>query len=127
MKVLVFGTFDHFHPGHHFVLSEAAKRGDLSVVIARDANVQKIKGKRPQESEEIRKKSIQDAFPDAHIFLGDEKDFLVPVRSVKPDLILLGYDQRLPPGVTESDLEASIERLPAFEPQKYKSSLRRSA
>jgi len=125
MRVLVFGTFDHLHPGHHFVLSEAAKRGELYVVVARDLNVQKIKGKLPQESEEIRKKSLQDAFPDAHIVLGDEKDFLVPVRSVKPDLILLGYDQQLPPGVSEDDLQVHSERLPAFRPEQYKSSLRR--
>lgn len=124
MKILVFGTFDHLHPGHRFVLDEAMKRGDLSVVVARDASVETIKRKTASQSEQERLAAIQDAYPDATVMLGDESDFLAPVRDSKPDLILLGYDQNMPPGVQESDLPCPIERLPAFHPEKYKSSLR---
>src|SRR3989338_7504282 len=123
MRVLVFGTFDRLHPGHSFVLNEAQKRGDLFVVIARDANVQRIKGKRPRQSENERRAVVQRAVPHATVILGDPDDFLAPVRQIQSDLILLGYDQNLPPGVTESDLQAPIERLPPFQPEKYKSSL----
>jgi FAD synthetase len=121
-RVLVFGTFDGLHPGHRFVLDEAAKRGDVSVVVARDANVERIKGYLPQYPENQRVELLKEAYPDMHILLGDPSDFLAPVRGIEPDLILLGYDQRLPPGVQESDLPSTIERLPAFEPEKYKSS-----
>ena len=127
LKVLVFGTFDHLHPGHRFLLTEASSRGDLHVVIARDQNVEKIKGHVPDQSEEERLRMIQKAFPSSHPVLGDPDDFLVPVHTIKPDLILLGYDQRLPPGVTEKDLPCPMERLPAFEPEKWKSSFRRSS
>jgi FAD synthetase len=123
MRVLVFGTFDRLHPGHEFVLREAAKRGDVFVVIARDANVERIKGKRPAESEDHRKDAVESFLPHATVILGDAKDFLKPVHQVKPDLILFGYDQRLPPGVSESDLPCPVERLPGFEPGRYKSSL----
>ncbi len=125
MKVLVFGTFDYLHPGHLFVLKEASKRGELWAVVARDRNVEKLKGRMALQTEDERKKAVEEAFPAIHAVLGDAMDFLAPVREIKPDLILLGYDQALPPGVKESDLPCEVERLPAFEPDKYKSSLRR--
>ena len=125
MRVLLFGTFDHLHPGHLFVFEEAKKRGDVSIVVARDRNVERIKGRAPDQNEEERRKTVLAAIPEAQVVLGDPGDFLAPVRSIKPDLILLGYDQRFPPGVTDADLPCPVERLPAFEPGKYKSSLRR--
>jgi len=123
MKVLVFGTFDHLHPGHQFVLDTASARGDLFVVVARDKTVERIKGKTPRQPEAERQAAIQSVYPHAHVILGDSADYLVPVREIQPDIILFGYDQQLPPGVTEEALGAKIERLPAFEPHKYKSSL----
>ncbi|HLD07691.1 MAG TPA: adenylyltransferase/cytidyltransferase family protein [Candidatus Peribacterales bacterium] len=127
MKILVFGTFDHLHPGHKFLLSEASKRGELYVVIARDQNVEKIKGHAPDQSEGERLKAIQEAFSSSHPTFGDLHDFLAPVQKIKPDLILLGYDQKLPPGVHEEDLPCPVERMSAFEPEKWKSSIRQSS
>lgn len=125
MRVLAFGTFDLLHPGHRFVLTEAAARGDLSVVVARDGNVKKIKGHAPTDSEESRLANVRAVVPNAEVFLGDPDDFLSPVRRVQPDLIILGYDQLLPPGVSEADFACPVKRLPAFEPDRYKSSLLR--
>lgn len=125
-QVMVFGTFDRLHPGHLFVLREAGKRGDVTVIVARDANVRNIKGIAPAEPEEKRMSSVRSAFPSYDVRLGDSSDFLVPVREVRPDLILLGYDQKLPPGVTEADLApATVQRLPAHAPERFKSSLMR--
>ena len=126
MKVLVFGTFDLLHPGHTFLLTEAQSRGELHVVVARDANVAHIKGKSPMQNERERLNALQQAFPNAQVQLGDTDDFLTPVREIKPDLILLGYDQKLPPGVSQKDFPCPVERLPSFEPEKWKSSLRRA-
>lgn len=126
MRILIFGTFDHLHPGHKFLIAEALRHGDLSIVIARDVHVEEIKGHLPDQNENDRMKCIEEAFPTAHVLLGDREDFLAPVRTIKPDLILLGYDQKLPPGVHEEDLPCVIERLPAFEPERWKSSLRRN-
>ncbi len=125
IKVLIFVTFDHFHPGHKFFIQEAIKRGQVTVVLARDANVTTIKGRPPEQSEEERQQAIRRLFPQVITLLGDPKDFLTPVRDVRPDLILLGYDQKLPPGVMESDLPCAIERLPAYHPEEFKSSKRR--
>ena len=125
MRILVTGTFDDLHPGHRFVLEEASKRGELWVIVARDANVERIKGRPPVQSEEERKSAIEKAFPRVHVVLGDSDDFLKPIRDIRPDLILMGYDQRLPPNVSVQDLGCNIERLPAFMPEVHKSSLRR--
>ena len=125
LRVLVFGTFDGLHPGHLFFLGEAGKRGELWVVIARDANVTLIKGRASVQNERDRMRAVEEAFPAAHIVLGHPKDFLTPVREIAPDLIVLGYDQRLPPGVREEVFPCPVERIAPFDPEKYKSSLLR--
>ncbi len=122
MKILIFGTFDHLHLGHEFVINAARERGETFVVIALDETVQQIKGHTPKQSEGERFEAIAEKFPDTFPLLGDEHDYLVPVHAVEPDLILLGYDQQLPPGVSEDDLPCAIERLEPFEPERYKSS-----
>lgn len=120
--MLLFGTFDGLHPGHRFVLDAAQQRGAMSVVIARDATVQRIKGYAPVADELQRLQAVQQAYPDAAVMLGDAEDFLAPVRAVQPDLIMLGYDQRLPPGVRDEDFPCPVERLTAFHPEQFKSS-----
>jgi FAD synthetase len=126
---LLFGTFDLLHPGHLSVFAQAqALVDELAIIIARDTTVQRLKGLQPHESEEQRRAAVQAALPNATVVLGDEAgNFLAPVQLLAPDLILLGYDQRLPPGLTEQDLPVPVVRLNAFEPHLHKSSLRRLA
>lgn len=125
-RVLLFGTFDQIHPGHRFVLAEAQKRGEVTVVIARDETVRRLKGRKPVQSEEERRRSVATVISAATVILGDPDDFLKPVRDTEPGLILLGYDQKLPPGVTMEDFPCSVERLHAFQPEQHKSSRLRS-
>jgi len=123
MRVLVFGTFDGLHPGHRSFLDTAQERGELWIVVARDKNVAHIKGVLPKEKEGSRRRTIEKAYPSAHVQLGDQEDYKKPLEDIQPDLILLGYDQRLPPGLSLEDLPCPIERLTAFEPGQHKSSL----
>ncbi|MAE68595.1 MAG: adenylyltransferase/cytidyltransferase family protein [Candidatus Peribacteraceae bacterium] len=125
MKVLTFGTFDHLHPGHLAFLKEASSNGELFISVARDANVKEIKGIAPDQSEGDRVLALKNAFPKANITLGDAQDYLKPVRDISPDLIVLGYDQKLPPGVSQEDLSCEIQRAAPFDPDIYKSSIRR--
>jgi FAD synthetase len=136
MRVMVFGTFDDLHPGHEYVFQQALERSHIGdpdsdsgvwAVVARDANVVKIKGRAPLQTEAERMEAIAKKFPDVHIMLGSDGDFLQPVRDVQPDLIVLGYDQKFPPHVSEHDLGVPIERLESFHPEVHKSSLRRSS
>lgn len=122
MKVLTFGTFDHLHPGHLAYLTEASTRGDLFIIVARDTNVEHIKGHTPDHTEQQRVDALKQAFPDATVLLGDTEDYLKPVREIAPDLICMGYDQQLPPGITEEDLPCEIMRAQAHNPEEFKSS-----
>lgn len=126
MKVLIFGTFDDLHPGHHAYIRQAMDRGDVTAIVARDANVERIKGRAPLQDEETRRAAIEAAFPGVRAVLGDSDDFLAPVRAANPDLILLGYDQKLPPGMDAGHLRCAIERAEPFEPDIHKSSIRRA-
>jgi len=122
-RVLVFGTFDGLHQGHRFFLDEAAKHGELFVVVALDATVERIKGKSSRQTQQERIEAIQSAYPDAQVSPGNMEDYLAPVRDIEPDIICLGYDQQFPPGVSEEDLPCSARRLTSHEPEKFKSSL----
>ena len=55
-KVMIFGTFDILHSGHFHIFQEARKIGDeVVVVVARDVNAQKIKGRKTFHNEQERR------------------------------------------------------------------------
>ncbi len=123
-RVMVFGTYDVFHPGHRYFIAEAQKKGDeLVAVIARDETVRKIKPVL-RNDETLRKKVVQEAFPDVTVVLGDLEDPMKVVREHNPDLVCLGYDQI---GFSERLMkefpDLPVVRIEAFHPEKYKSSL----
>lgn len=93
MKVLVAGTFDILHPGHIYLLEEAAKLGEVYVVVARDRNVEKLKGMLPVFREEDRIKILESLKAVRGVVLGDTGDFFRAVVEIDPDIILLGPDQ----------------------------------
>lgn len=96
-KIATFGVFDIIHPGHIKFLEECkhlSKNSELTVVIARDSTVIKEKGKKPVMSEEQRKFIVQSLKPVDKTVLGNEGlDKLKIVEKIKPDIIVLGYDQ----------------------------------
>jgi FAD synthetase len=120
--ILIFGTFDQFHAGHRYVIEEAMALGNLTVVVAQDENVKRMKGFYPEQNEDERVRFLRKKYPDAQLALGHESDFFDPIRRIQPDLIVLGYDQAMPPGIHEEDLPCTVKRLDAFEPEKWKSS-----
>jgi len=107
IKVLTFGTFDILHQGHEFYLKQAKEYGDiLGVVIARDKNVAKIKGKYPINNELKRLNKIKVLSYVNQVFLGNTQDKYKVIEEFKPDVICLGYDQR----ISSSDLEAILNK-----------------
>lgn len=123
MKVVTFGTFDHLHEGHKAYLQFAQAKGDLYIIVARDKNVEHIKGAKPDNEEQDRVQAVQAAFPNAVVELGDAENYLKPLANIEPDLIVLGYDQQLPPGISEADLPCPVERAQSHNPGEFKSSL----
>ena len=126
-RVLCCGTFDHFHPGHAAFLRQAAALGEeLWVVVARDENVERIKGRRPDQDEQERLAAVAGHESVREARLGyPGADFLRVVRDIAPDVIALGYDQKAPPRLAESFPQVQIATLDPYEPDKYKSSLMR--
>ncbi|MFA6106736.1 MAG: adenylyltransferase/cytidyltransferase family protein [Patescibacteria group bacterium] len=124
-KVMVFGTFDIFHPGHAHFLKQARKLGrHLTVIIARDRNVKTIKGKLPRNKENVRLKRVRMSGLAQEVILGNLSDKYAVIRKFKPDVIALGYDQlNYTEGLAKKFKNIKIIRLKAFKPHIYKSSL----
>ena len=135
-KVLVFGTFDLFHPGHQDFLWQAWSLGNhLTVVVSRDINVQIVKKHFPVENEAKRLQNIQEWLwknnISGEVWLGNtdlSKKYAV-IEKVKPSLICFGYDQQinlidLKNALKEYDLkDIQFYRLRSYHPEVYKSSL----
>lgn len=155
MKVMVFGTFDILHPGHLNFFKQAKCKGianfssrrkcrlkpassrykltnfslypKLIVVVARDVNVKKAKGHWPKFSEKIRLRNVKKLKIVNKAILGNKKDYFKVIRKEKPDVICLGYDQKikvltLKKELKKLGLKSQVFRLKAYKPHLYKSS-----
>jgi FAD synthetase len=121
VRVLVAGSFDILHTGHIFLFQEAAKRGEVVVVVARDSSIVKIKGKPPTIPEAQRLEIVQAIKYVSLAVLGNEgEDFLAKPLSLNPDLILLGPTQKISEATLLEELKkrgashVKIERLKAI-------------
>jgi FAD synthetase len=94
-KILVAGTFDIIHAGHIYLINEAAKLGDVYIVVATDKNRELFSGQQPILSQEQRLEIIKNLknVHDARIGRNDN-DTLKTVEEINPDIILLGPDQK---------------------------------
>ncbi|MFC1662596.1 adenylyltransferase/cytidyltransferase family protein [Patescibacteria group bacterium] len=131
-NVLVFGTFDLLHQGHINFINQAKRHGRVTVVIARDKTVKKLKGFWPNDKERTRLSRMAKLPVVQKAILGDHNlnhKYLV-IKKLKPDLICLGYDQKyfikgLVPAIKKYNLKVKIIRLKSYQPRKYKSSIYR--
>ena len=130
-KVLVFGVFDLLHPGHKYFLQQASKQGQqLIVVVARDNVVYLIKGQRPNQNQTKRRQQIKKLKFVYRAVLGNlsRPHHYQMVKSIKPDVICLGYDQKpslikIRRELKSFGLQPKIIRLKSYQPHKFKSSL----
>ena len=128
-KTMAFGSFDILHDGHKHYLKEAKSLGDyLIVVVARDSNIIRFKGKKPVNNQYTRLNNIKSLdFVDEAV-LGHKDDILEVLKEYKPDIVCLGYDQKtvdedkLKKELKKRDIKAKIVRCRPFKPEVYKSS-----
>lgn len=93
-KVMVFGVFDRFHPGHESFLRQAAQYGKVIAVVACDLVVKKIKGRMPCELQSVRLRRLRKIPHVWSAVLGDARQCSYAViKKYKPDVVCLGYDQ----------------------------------
>lgn len=99
MKKIVFtnGCFDLIHPGHIDLLERAKKMGaKLIVGINSDKSVKKIKGEnRPFQSQEERKKILENLKPVDEVFIFDELTPENLIKKIKPDVLVKGGDWKV--------------------------------
>jgi len=96
--VLASGVFDLIHLGHVKYLEEDKKAGGenswLVVIVARDTNVEKSKGRKPIMPEDQRRSLVQSLRMVDEAVLGyEDLNIGEVIQTVKPDIIALGYDQ----------------------------------
>ena len=129
IKVMAFGSFDILHEGHKHYLMEAKGYGDyLIVVVARDENILRFKGRKPRNDENHRLGEIKKLdFVDEAV-LGHKEDILEVLEEFNPDVICLGYDQRtveteqLKRELEKRNLKAKVVRAKPYREDVYKSS-----
>ncbi|MCR4325454.1 MAG: adenylyltransferase/cytidyltransferase family protein [Patescibacteria group bacterium] len=130
-RIMVFGTFDMIHEGHEDFFRQAralAREPHLIVSVARDKNVERIKGVKPRLYEEERLAAVA-AHPSVdEAVLGDEEGYLPHIIAARPDIVALGYDQRgiyvdlLPESLQSAGVTAKVVRLKAHKPDTFKTS-----
>lgn len=93
-KVLVFGTFDLLHPGHHYFLGEAKKLGDLYISVSSDESALQRKGRSPKHNIKERIDAIKKLNLAVDVLEGDKtlNEWSV-LKIVNPNIIVLGHDQ----------------------------------
>ena len=126
---MTFGTFDLFHPGHRYYLSEARKQGSyLITVVARDKTVIDLKRRQTREPETVRKQNVIASQLSDEVVLWSLSDHYAIIGEKKPDILFFGYDQKsfnneaLFSYLSEHRLTPKIIIGKAFEPDKWKSS-----
>ncbi len=128
VKVMAFGTFDILHPGHLSYLKQAKEFGDeLVVVVATDANVEKMKNRKPVNNQEHRKELVEAIGIVDKAIIGYDGDMFDIVAEENPDVLALGYDQK--PGenklkelLEEKEIFAEVKTMKPYRNDVYKSS-----
>ena len=92
--VLPGGVFDIIHPGHIHTLNAAKALGGILVVaIATDKTAEKMKKRSPLHNQELRRELVSCLSMVDKAIVGHEDDIFQTVKEVKPNIIVLGYDQ----------------------------------
>ena len=92
--VLAGGVFDIIHPGHIHTLNAAKALGDVLVVaIATDKIAQKMKKRPPLHNQELSRELVGCLSMVDSAIVGHENDIFETVKEIKPNIIVLGYDQ----------------------------------
>ncbi len=126
--VMCTGTFDIIHKGHLYYLTQAKKYGkELIVVVARDKTSEAFKGRMPINNERKRLKAVKKLKIVNKAVLGHHGNIFDIIEEIKPDVICLGYDQKIAVQDLRKELKkrgirAKVVRLEAYKPYIYKSS-----
>ena len=121
--VLAGGVFDIIHPGHIHTLNAAKALGDVLIVaIATDKTAQKMKKRPPLHNQELRRELVNYLSMVDKAVIGHEDDIFETVKEIRPNIIVLGYDQVhqekfIANGCKQINLNVEIVRLQSPVPE----------
>jgi len=126
-KVVVAGTFDILHLGHLALFKQARRQGDhLTVIVSRDENARQIKGVKPLFTAAERKELLSHLDLIDEVRIGEKQSGLKIIKKIKPDIVLVGYDQdidlvALQQQLVNWGLKTRVIRARPYQPKIYKS------
>ena len=127
---LLFGAFDGLHDGHRAMLKEAREHADrIIVALPPDNVITELKGKNARLSWKERAKALWESKLVDEVVRGDASLGMYSVIDTeKPDVLLVGYDQRdltedLASYLANDGASTPIITLSPYKPERYKSSL----
>lgn len=92
-KVCISGVFDCFHEGHLHLLREAAKLGDVFVLVDNDGAVRRRKGKgRPRDPQNVRVNNVLASDVVSWAAVNHDASPLNFIMGWKPDFLVVGND-----------------------------------
>ena len=104
VRVMASGVFDIIHPGHISYLKQAKALGDeLVVVIACDDTVRRKKHE-PITPDYMRARIVGELKPVDKAIVGGTGDIFETVKEIRPDIIVLGFDQGFDEKALSDDL-----------------------
>jgi FAD synthetase len=114
VTVFAAGCFNRVHPAHLRLLRQARALGDrLVVVLSNDAH-----NKKPNAVPAARRKKWLEELAIAdEVIVGAADGFAGSLRRIRPGVLVLGYDQRLPDAETERavrELGVEVVVMPWF-------------
>lgn len=112
MTVFAAGCFNRVHEAHAAMLRQARALGDeLVVVLSHD-----VHNRKPNAAPAAQRRAWVESLGVAdRVLVGRPDSFAESLRSVRPSILALGYDQRLPDAETERavrDLGIRVVTLP---------------
>ncbi|MCX8205973.1 MAG: FAD synthase [Candidatus Micrarchaeota archaeon] len=93
--VVAAGTFDILHPGHLHYLAHAKALGRLVVIVSSDEQAEKS-GKQLVHTQQERAELVRALRIVDEVVLGGSDSPLRTIEKIKPGIIYLGYDQKMP-------------------------------
>jgi cytidyltransferase-like protein len=114
VTVFAAGCFNRLHEAHRRMLRTARSLGDeLVVVLSNDSHNRKPNAMPAAERRErLERLGLAD-----RVLIGRADSFAASLREVAPDVVVLGYDQRLPDAETEKavrELGIRLVTMPWF-------------
>lgn len=123
IKVVTFGTFDPLHKGHEEFLKQAKILGDyLVVVVSPDDKINLEKKRMPRDSDQNRLRRVKKLNLADEVIMGEKGKAYSLLDKIAPNIIALGYDQRIPEPLKNQVRKYKIVTLKPFKPETYKSS-----